>query len=249
MPKGKKNPLLSDDIDLAVATVGYEDISDLEENFQELIKVDPKYALSVDPENIYNFSDLEKEFIEQMVQYRNVQFVSTVMLNISVEEGVAIYKSYKVQCEIKRINKAMYARRFARKMADLDQIGGFLTSAMTDENVPVADRLSAKDKLTAAKLLTNINILKQKTITSPQVVETIEVQKDLDKLSPKDLKKLIELNDEDDEEKEKLITLINQDNLLTMEELKNLRLMTVEELNELLITITEGEIDNDGKED
>ena len=248
MSNKKEELLFSDDLAAEIAVKGYEDITDLEQGFQELIKTDPKYSLSVDPQGIYNFSEKEVDFIEQMVQYKNVQFVSAVMLNIPVEEGVAIYKSYKVQCEIKRINKAMYARRFARNMADLNELGGFLTSAITDENVPIADRLSPKDKLTAAKLLMNINILKQKAVDDPEIVEVVEVQKDLEKLNPNDLKKLIEFNDTNDEEKEKLIALINEDNMLTMEELKNLRLMTIDELKELLMVITEKEID-DGKED
>ena len=237
--------LLEDNITNSPTEIGYEDVTELEEGFQQLILTDPKYSLLVDPENKYGFTEQEKDFIQQMVQYRNVQFVSTVLMKMSLEEGVDMYKSWKVQQEIKRINMAMYARRFATKMADLDEIGGFLTSGLRDENIPISERWDPKDKLTASKLLVNINILKRKALARPQEVEVIEVQKDLDKLSPNELKQLIEFNDEENVEKEKLIDIINEDNLLTMEEIKNLRMMTIEELQDLVATITQGENDNE----
>ena len=248
MPKEKDVKIIQDEDPNEL--IKYEDVQRLEEGFQDLIKSDPRYSLQIDPENKYDFSQKEKDFIEQMVQYRNVQFVSTVLMNIPLEEGVEIYKSWKVQQEIKRINLAMYARRFATKMADLEQLGGYLTSGLIDDNVPVSERWGPKEKLTATKLLMNINILQKKGFNKPEVIDVVEVQKDLENLSATELQKLIELNDEDDEEKEKLIAIINEDGLLSMEELKNLRLMSVEELKDLLNTITEGEIENEGsKED
>ena len=68
-------------------------------------------------------------------------------------------------------------------------------------------------------------------------------------LFPNDLKKLIEFNDDANIEKERLIEIINEDGLLSMEELKNLRLMSVDELQELVATITEGEIVENEEED
>lgn len=219
--------------------IEYHELNSLSNDFYNLLNTDPKYSLEVDPTNRYNFSDKEKDFIAQMVQYKNVQFVSMVMLSIPLEEGVEIYKSYNVQQEIKRINLAMYARRFATKMADLDQLGGFLTSGLVDENVPVSERWGAKEKLTATKMLINLNVLKREGLHRPDVVEEIEIQKDLDKLSPNDLKRLIEYNEEDnEEEKEKLIDIINKDNMLSLEELKNLRVLTIGELQELADLVT-----------
>ena len=240
----KLNDIITKDTE-DLFSVKPEDVSNLEDDFQLLLKEDPRYSLAVDPLHIYDFTEEETFFIEQMIQYKNVQFVATVLMNISLEEGVEIYKKYDVQSEIKRINLAMYARRFATKMADLDQLGGYLTSALTDENVPVADRLAPKDKLTASKLLLSINILKQKAIRQPDVIDEIDVQKDLDKLSPKELEQLIEYNDEDNIEKEKYISIINEDDMLSMEELKNLRMMTLEELKSLVEEITEGEIEHE----
>ena len=245
MKKKKIDDVLATEDTTSLTNVTYEDMDNLEEEFQEAIKTDPKYSLQVDPLKKYDFSMKEIDFINHMIQYKNVQFVSTVLMNIPIEEGVEIYKKYDVQCEIKRINLALYARRFATKMADLDRLGGYLTSGLIDDNVPVADRWGPKEKLTASKLLITLNMLKKKSLNSPQVVEVVEIQKDLEKLSPNELKQLIEYNDDENIEKEKLISLINEDGLLTMEELKNLRLMTLEELKDLVETITEGELDTD----
>lgn len=249
MARTKDVKILEDDVGNSPATIDYEDISRLDEGFQELIKSDPKYSLEVDPLGKYNFTEKDIDFIKQMIQYRNVQFVSTVLMNMPVEEGVELYKRYDIQSEIKRINLAMYARRFATKVADLDQLGGFLTSGLIDDNVPVAERWGPKEKLTASKLLININILKKKAYNTPEVIDEVEIQKDLDQLSPNDLKKLIEFNDDANIEKERLIEIINEDGLLSMEELKNLRLMSVDELQELVATITEGEIVENEEED
>lgn len=227
--------------------IQYYEVNNLEQNYYALLNTDPKYSLSVDPENKYHFDDKEKDFILQMVQYKNVQFVSTVMLGIPLEEGVELYKSYDIQQEIKRINLAMYARRFATKMADLDQLGGFLTSGLIDENVPVSERWGAKEKLTATKMLINLNMLKKESLNNPPIIEAVEIQKDLEKLNPREIQRLIEYNDEDEneEEKERLIDIINQDNMLSMEELKNLQIMTIEELQELADIVTQSKKEND----
>ena len=229
--------------------VSYEDVENIEEGFQELIKSDPKYSLAIDPLNQYDFSDKEKDFISYMTQYKNVQFVSTVLMNIPLQEGVAIYKSYKVQNEIKRISIALYVRRFATKMANINQLGGYLTSGLMDDNIPVADRWNAKEKLTATKLLINLNLLKQKGLEEPKVLEVVDIQKDLEKLNPNEIKQLIEYNDEGNLEKEKYIELINSDNCLSMEELKDLRMMTVEELKELYTEISGESIPEEDNED
>lgn len=215
-------------------SIEYSDLSELDEDYKLMIHTDPKYSIDIDPTGRYNFDEKTKDLIKWMIQYRNVQFVSTVMMNIPVEEGIEIYQRYDVQSEIKRINMAMYARRFTSKMADLDALGGYLTSGLIDENVPIAERWSPKDKLTATKMLMTLNAMKKKGYQDPITVEGVEIQEDLAKLSPNDLKQLIEINDEDPEEKEALIDLINADGLLSMEEIKNLRMMSISELQSLV---------------
>lgn len=228
--------------------VTFEEMDSLQEGFQNQIDTDPKYSLEIDPTGRYHFSKEDEDFISYMVQYRNVQFVSTVMMNISIERGIKMYKRYDISSELKRINLAMYARRFATKMANLDQIGGYLTSGLVDDNVPIAERWSPKEKLTATKLLIGLNTLKRESLEKPEVLNAVEIQEDLAKLNPNDIKKLIEYNDEDQVEKERLINLINEGDLLSMEEKKTLQMMDLSELTDLASTILEGEKDDENDE-
>lgn len=221
--------------------IGFDEMGEAQEKFKELVETDPKYSLSIDPLGVCDFTDEEADFIAYMIQYKNVQFVTTVLMNLSLQKGVEIYKSYKVQEEIKRLNRALYARRLTGSMATLDQIGSYLTSGLLDENVPIADRWSAKEKIAASSLLVKLNILKKNAVNEPKVLEVIEVQRDLEKLNPNDIKKLIEMNDEGNSEKEKLIDIINEDGLLSMEEVANLRSMPLKDLQDLVDTITKGE--------
>lgn len=226
------------------------EIKEVEKGFNKVLETDPRFSLEVDPTNQYNFTDVERDFIEQMVQYKNLKFVGNIMLDISFEEALKIYKKYNVQNEIKRINLALYARRFATKMADLDMLGGYLTTALTDENVPVADRLSGKDKLMAVRLLIDINQLKQNMIEKPEIIDVIDVEEDLKKLSVKNIQNLIENSVNDDKvvkKKEDLINKIDKDNLLSPEELTYLRNQSVEELEKLLKEINKGETNNETK--
>lgn len=226
------------------------EIKEVEKGFNEALETDPRFSLEVDPTNQYNFTDIERDFIEQMVQYKNLKFVGNIMLDISFEEALKIYKKYNVQNEIKRINLALYARRFATKMADLDMLGGYLTTALTDENVPVADRLSGKDKLMAVRLLIDINQLKQNMIEKPEIIDVIDVEEDLKKLSVKNIQNLIENSVNDDKvvkKKEDLINEIDKDNLLSPEELTYLRNQSIEELEKLLKEVNKGEINNETK--
>lgn len=226
------------------------EIKEVEKGFNEVLETDPRFSLEVDPTNQYNFTDVERDFIEQMVQYKNLKFVGNIMLDISFEEALKIYKKYNVQNEIKRINLALYARRFATKMADLDMLGGYLTTALTDENVPVADRLSGKDKLMAVRLLIDINQLKQNMIEKPEIIDVIDVEEDLKKLSVKNIQNLIENSVNDDKvvkKKEDLVNKIDKDNLLSPEELTYLRNQSVEELEKLLKEINKGETNNETK--
>ena len=226
------------------------EMKEVEKGFNEVLETDPRFSLEVDPTNQYNFTDIERDFIEQMVQYKNLKFVGNIMLDISFEEALKIYKKYNVQNEIKRINLALYARRFATKMADLDMLGGYLTTALTDENVAVADRLSGKDKLMAVRLLIDINQLKQNMIEKPEIIDVIDVEEDLKKLSVKNIQNLIENSVNDDKvvkKKEDLINEIDKDNLLSPEELTYLRNQSIEELEKLLKEVNKGEINNETK--
>lgn len=217
--------------------ISFNEVRAVEEGFKNELETNPKFSLEIDPGNLYNFSPLEKKFIKGMVDYKSLKFVTGMLLNIDFEDGVEMYNSYAVQEEIKRINLAMYARRFCSKMADLDSLGGYLTTAITDENVPVADRLTGKEKLAAVRLLIELNQIKANAYMNPEVIDVTAIENDIKNLKVDDIKTLIQNSSEDDEtymKKTELISKIDKDGLLTSEEVTYLRTMTIDELEKIL---------------
>ena len=226
-----------------VATVTYEEIKLLDKGFDELINTDPKYSLQVDPLNVYNLSSEQKEFIKYYCQWKNIKTVCKI-LNINEEKGIEYYKSYASQQEIRRINLAMYSRQFSSKMLNLDQIGSYLTSLITDNNVAVADRLDPKDKLTATKMLIDLNSLKKEAYENPNVIDVVEIDNELEKLSIKSIKQLIASSKDPtavNKSKEDIINDINNSNELTLEEKAYLRSLPINELLALQEKINKGE--------
>ena len=62
-----------------VDTINFDDLQLLDENFDKLINTDPRYSLQVDPLNIYNMSDEQKDFIKYYCQLKNVQAVCKLL--------------------------------------------------------------------------------------------------------------------------------------------------------------------------
>ena len=223
--------------------MSFNQVRELENEFKVELETNPKFSLDVDPLRQYDFTNLEVDFINFMVQYKNIKFVARLLLDIDEKEAIEIYKKYEVQEEIKRINLAMYARRFCSKIADLDALGGYLTTALTDENVPIADRLSGKDKLIAVRLLMELNQIKSDMITKPEVIDVVAVEAEIKKLNIKDIEKLIENSEDDDkiiQKKNEIISKIDKDGLLSSEEITYLKTQSIEELNKLLKEIEKG---------
>lgn len=214
-----------------VDTVSFDDLQLLDENFDKLINTDPRYSLQVDPLNIYNMSDEQKDFIKYYCQLKNVQ-AACKLLSIDNETGINYYKSYASQQEIRRINLAMYSRQFSTKMLNIDQIGGYLTSLITDENVALGDRLTPKDKLTATKMLIDLNDLKRTAYENATIIDNMEVDTELEKLSVKSIKQLIE-NSKDpmkDLTKDEIIDSLDVNNKLSLEEKIYLKSLSINEL-------------------
>ena len=235
MPKHqivKKSRIKKNPVNMSVT-----EMRQLEQEFATELDTNPQFSLEVDPGRIYDLDEIDVEFIQHMVQYKNIRFVGGVLMHLEEDEALRIYKKYAVQQEIKRINLAMYARRFCSKMADLDALGGYLTTALTDENVPIADRLSGKDKLTAVRLLMELNALKMEAWEHPEAIDVVAIEAEVKKLNVRDIEKLIENSEEDDkvtQKKNELISKIDKDGLLTPEEVTYLRTLTNDELEKLL---------------
>lgn len=164
--------------------IGNEYLSELERN--------PKYSLVVDPENKYNFPDDQRKFIEQYVQLKDVKLAAKYA-DINNKEAQAYYVAYNTQAEIRRINLAMYHRQFAQRMLTLDQLGGYLSSLITEENVAPHDRLSTAAKLRVVDMLIELNKYKFETLyNNPRnMIHVQNVEEELKDLSIDTIKDLL----------------------------------------------------------
>lgn len=208
-------------------------------NFVQEVDNSEEYSLEVDPSNKYNLTDEEKNFIKNYVEYKNIP-VACELSNIDKDYGKKIFSKYSTQQEIRRINKAMYNLRFKSKLLNLTDIAGYLSSLITDENVPMSDQLKGADKLKAAQMLIDLYKYQYESLKNPQdlMEDSIEAQvKDLSVDSIKSLLYSKEKNETEMEEKEKLIEEINSDDLLTHEELMYLKSLSLSELFKLLNSI------------
>ena len=119
----------------------------------------------------------------------------------------------------------------------------FLTSLITDNNVATADRLEPKEKLTATKMLIELNELKKDAYENPNVIDAIEIDTELEKLSIKSIKQLIENSKEpiNDLSKNDIINNIENTSELSVEEKAYLQSLPINELLALQDKINKGE--------
>ena len=224
-----------------------ENLTVLEDGYIEKLEKDNKYSMRIDPENKYNLSDTQKDFIRFYVDWKNIPLASQ-MAGIDKSTGIAYYNSYPVKMEIRRLSLAMYHRQFATKMLNMDEIGGYLTSLLMDVNVAEADKLNVKDKIGIAKMLVEINEKKSKAVVDPENIIDVDINEELENLSVDAIHQLIASsnNGKTRKTKEDLIEEIKllNDDRLSMEEISQLSMMTVEQLSKIverLISSEEGD--------
>lgn len=224
------------------------EIQDISQQAQELetsylheLDVNPKYSLEVDPENKYGLTEEEKQFIRLYVDYKSIGTVAEFM-NIKTETARAYYLSYKCQQEIRRINLALYQRQFAARLLNLDEIGGYLTSILTDSFVPEADRLKPKEKLEVAKMIIDINKLKIDSMHQPEILMVKELDSEIKNLSISTIKRLI-YEDNSMHDKNNVIAEIDNDIALLPEETALLSTLPTNELLDLIESTNKGGTD------
>ncbi len=211
------------------------DNNELQKQYIDKLESDPLYSLEPDPTGEYKMSDQQKDFIRQFIQYNNVPIVCE-LLHMEEETARNYLLQISTQNELNRIKQARYQRQFANKLISIDQIGGYLTSILTDKDVPVYEQLSMKQRLKVSELLLKVNDMKNKALDNPiEFVDTKEVVEQVKDMSSNDIKKLI--NKSQDKkinlEKELIITQLNKDNDLTAEDLDYLRTLSIEDLKKL----------------
>lgn len=183
---------------------------------QEVVKVqndlinelnnNPEYSLTVDPTNKYNMSEAQKKFVEYYVQFKNVNTAAD-LTGIDMDIAKQYFVAYSTQQEVRRINRALYHRQFSSQLLSLDEIGGYLTSLLTDENVPLADQLKTSEKLKVAQMLMDLIEMKKESFANPESLMNKNLDIEIKNLS---VETILQLLSQKNKPKEKII--IDDDN-------------------------------------
>ena len=193
------------------------------------LDTNPEYSLEVDPTNKYGFNELQKQFIRYYIKYKNIPLAASLAC-IDNEMATQIFSMYEVEQEIRRISRALYLRQFKHKMLTIDQISGWLSSLITDEFVPDADRLKTTDKLRVAQMLIDLNDFKRNAYADPNAVMTLNIEDQLKEISVDAIKRLIYSTSKDSDDKDKVIDEIRLKKTLTVEEVAYLKTLPTKDL-------------------
>lgn len=188
--KNTKNELALQERALQIAQ---ENVDLIEAEYKKMLDTDPQYSLVVDPLNKYNLPAITKEFIRHYIEHRNIS-TAAMFCHIELDHALELFTSYPVQQEVRRISRALYHRQFSKKMMNLTEIGGYLTSLIEDSEIPAADRLPTRDKLTVVRMLIDLNQLKLASMGDPSVLMMRDVNILIKDLSVGAIKSLLEQN-------------------------------------------------------
>lgn len=210
----------------------------VQEEYFTSLTTDPKYSLAPDPEGKLNLPESVKAFIVHYVQFKNVATAAD-LAGISIDEAKQCFVSYNVQQEIRRINRALYHRQFYNKLLTIDELGGYLSSLLTDENVPVADQLRTVDKLRVVDMLIKLNEVKGAAIEDPSTLMYKDLEFEIKDLSVETITALLSSQDALNQKNE-ILAKLNTSNL-TPEEKEYLRSLSVKDLLQLIEDINKGD--------
>lgn len=182
MGRKKKN---TDQLPMSV-----EEANKLEQEYERELETNPKYSLEVDPEKKYNLSIDQRNFIQYYVEFKNIN-IAAELSGIDMKTAKAYFVSYASQMEIRRINMALYQRQFHSGLLDINQMGGYLSSLLTDTNVPIADRLKPSEKLKVAQMIIDLNILKINSMQNPAIIMNNDINLQLKDLSVDAIRELL----------------------------------------------------------
>lgn len=207
--------------------------NELQAAYMSELELNPKYSLDVDPEDKYNLTQLQKDFIKYYIDFRNVNTAAD-LCGIDMDTAKEYFKSFAAQNEIRRINLALYQRQFASKLLDVDQLGGYLSSLLVDAYTPIADRLSTNEKLRVVDMLLKLNEMKKEGLQNPTIIIEKDINEQLKDLSVDALKALISNTSNNIDKKVELIDKLDKDNTLTMEDKAYLETLSTTELLQLI---------------
>jgi len=204
------------------------------EEYMKYLRENPEMTLEIDPDNKYNMSDDQKNFIKNYIQFKSIPLAAELS-KIDLETAKAFFVAYSTQNEIRRVNSILCKIQFGQKMMSLDDIGGYLTSLIIDNDIPVADRLKTVDKLKVIKMLIDLHVLKTEAVIDPSVITDRDIEADIKELSVDTIKQLLYTNNiKENNDKNELIEKLNIDNVLSAEEIDYLKTLSTKELLELI---------------
>lgn len=203
----------------------------LQNEYIDELETNPLYSLSVDPEDKYKMTQLQKDFIRNYVEFKNVGTAAD-LAGIDMDTAKQFFISYSSQQEIRRINRALYHRQFSNKLLSIDEIGGYLTSMLTDENVPLGDQLKSSDKLKVVQMLIDLNKLKIEAFDNPTVIMQEDINTEIKNLSVDTIKRLLDTKKQNDLNKREIIDEITENS--TPEENDYLSTLPTDQLLQLL---------------
>lgn len=221
--------------------------NDIGMNYLKSLEDDPKYQIEVDPDNFYGMSEEHKQFVKLFVQYRNLAIVAELM-ELDPVLAKDYFTRYSTQQEIRRINTAIYHRQIATNIIAFEDIGSYLSSWLIGADIPEADRLKTGEKLQVVKLLMDWHKTMREIIQKPEIITVQTIEDEIKELSVANIKQLLatksllKTNEEkkqsktipNTDDKDELIAQLNEDNLLSKEELEYLETLSVKDLLALL---------------
>ena len=216
-----------------------DSLSILEQKYSNEIENNIDYSLDIDPLNKYHFTEKQKKFIKFYLDFKSVASAAE-LANIDIDTAKEYFVSRSIQEEINRLSLAMYHRQFRTKMIGLDSIGGYLTSLLIDNNVPLVDRLKTTEKLQVVRMLIDLNKFKIESFINPEVLMTKDIESELKNLSIDSIKSLLN----NSKQNKNTIRNVDYEEVLTDEEQQYLQSLDSTQLLELLESINKSNNEN-----
>lgn len=173
----------------SVIQFGQNNLESLKTSKYAEIEANPEYSLIVDPEDKYHMSDDQKEFIKAYIQVKNIPLAAEIS-GIEMDTARVYFFAQSSQNEINRLNESIYKRQFSMRLLTLNELAGYLTSQLTDMNVPLGDRLAPSEKLRVAQMLIDLNKLRY-DVQSADEEDKSSINEQIKKLSVDTIKQLL----------------------------------------------------------
>ena len=217
--------------------INIQDATMLQTNYIDEVDNNPEFALVADPLNKYKMTEANKKFIEHYVNFKNVN-TAAELAGISMDEAKQYFISYNTQNEIRRINRALYHRQFAAKLLSIDDIGGYLSSLLTGENIPLADQLETKDKLRVVDLILRLNEMKANGLSNPSDLTKADIAVQIKNLSLSTIQQLLSQSNNMKDKNESIRQM--DDGNLSIEEKAYLQSLPTQDLLQLIEDTNKG---------